>query len=219
MTKYKIAASILSADFANLGKDVSDVLQAGADWIHFDVMDNHYVPNLTIGPLVCQALRKYGVTAPIDVHFMAKPVDRLITDFANAGATYISIHSDATENLDRSLKLIRDLGCKAGIAFNPSTSLNCLHEVINIVDLILLMSVNPGFAGQKFIPEVLPKLTIARTLIEKHNPKILLEIDGGVKLDNVKNIVSAGADVLVMGSALFNSANYKASITDIRNEV
>lgn len=219
MKNYKIAASILSADFANLGKDTSDMLQAGANWVHFDVMDNHYVPNLTVGPLVCQALRKYGVTAPIDVHLMTKPVDRLITDFAAAGATYISIHCDATENLEHSLKLIRDLGCKAGIAFNPSTPLDCLYKVINIVDLVLLMSVNPGFAGQKFIPEVLPKLTVARNLIAQHNPQILLEIDGGVKLDNAKRIVAAGADVLVMGSALFNSADYKASIAEIRQGV
>jgi ribulose-phosphate 3-epimerase len=219
MKTYKIAASILSADFANLGNDVENILRAGADWIHFDVMDNHYVPNLTIGPLVCEALRKYGIVAPIDVHLMVDPVDRLISDFARAGASYISIHCDATYNIERSLKLIRDSGCKAGIVFNPVASLDCLAKVINLVDLVLIMSVNPGFAGQRFIAEVLPKLTMARRMIEEHNPEILLEIDGGVKLDNVKKIVLAGADVLVMGSALFCSSDYKAAIDDIRREL
>jgi len=219
MMIYKIAASILSADFANLGQDVTNVLRAGADWIHFDVMDNHYVPNLTIGPLVCQALRKYGVTAPIDAHLMTKPVDRLITDFAKEGATYITIHCDATDDLEHSLQLIRTSGCKAGIAFNPSTPLDCLRDVIKIVDLVLLMSVKPGFPGQKFITEVLPKLTLARELIKEHNSDALLEIDGGVKLDNVKKIVSAGADVLVMGSALFNSADYQTTISNVRKEL
>lgn len=216
---YKIAASILSADFASLGKDVENILQAGADLIHFDVMDNHYVPNLTVGPLVCKALRKYGITAPIDVHLMVNPVDRLIIDFAKAGATYISIHCDASENLEDSLKLIHDSGCKSGIAFNPYVPLDCLNKIINIVDLVLIMSVNPGFAGQKFIADVLPKLTAARKIIEEYNPKILLEIDGGVKLDNVKKIILAGANVLVMGSALFGSTDYRATINTIREKL
>jgi ribulose-phosphate 3-epimerase len=219
MTTYQIAASILSADFANLGQDVIEVLQAGADWIHFDVMDNHYVPNLTIGPLVCQALRNYGIKAPIDVHLMTQPVDRLIEDFAKAGATYISIHCDTKENLKSSLKLIHTLGCKAGLVFNPSIPLDCLSECIDIVDLVVLMSVNPGFAGQKFIAEVLPKIIAARQLIEKHNPEILLEIDGGVKLENVKKVALAGANVLVMGSALFDSDNYQTTIESIRKEL
>lgn len=217
MKPYKIAASILSADFANLGKDSNDILQAGADWIHFDVMDNHYVPNLTVGALVCEALRKYGITAPIDAHLMVTPVDKLIADFAKAGATYISIHCDATDDVGRSLKLIHDLGCKAGIVFNPAVPLDCLDGIIDLVDLILIMSVNPGFAGQSFIDGVLPKITKVKNLIEKSKREILLEVDGGVKLENIKRIATAGADVFVMGSALFGSANYQSTISEIHN--
>jgi len=216
MKTHTIAASILSADFANLGQNINEVLLAGADWIHFDVMDNHYVPNLTIGSMVCEALRKYGIIAPIDVHLMVSPVDRLIKDFAKAGASYITIHDDATPHVEDSLRLIRSLGCKAGIAFNPSTPLNGLDKIINLVDLILLMSVNPGFGGQKFIVDTLPKLILAKELIKKHNPLILLEIDGGVKLENIKEITIAGADVLVIGTALFNSPNYRSFISEAR---
>jgi len=202
-----IAPSILSADFARLGEEVDNVIKSGADVVHFDVMDNHYVPNLTIGPLVCEALRKHGVTADIDVHLMVKPVDRIIPDFAKAGATYISFHPEASEHIDRSLQLIRELGCKAGLVFNPATSLDVLEYVMDKVDLILLMSVNPGFGGQSFIPSTLTKLKQARKLIDDSGYDIRLEVDGGVKDSNIKEIKEAGADMFVAGSAIFGAAN------------
>ena len=202
-----IAPSILSADFARLGEEVDNVLKAGADIVHFDVMDNHYVPNLTIGPLVCEALRKHGVTAPIDVHLMVKPVDRIIPDFAKAGATYITFHPEASEHIDRSLQLIREQGCKSGLVFNPGTSLSYLEYVMDKVDMILLMSVNPGFGGQKFIPGTLEKLHQARRLIDESGLDIRLEIDGGVKVDNIAEIKAAGADTFVAGSAIFGAGN------------
>lgn len=202
-----IAPSILSADFARLGEEVDNVLRSGADMVHFDVMDNHYVPNLTIGPLVCEALRKHGVTADIDVHLMVKPVDRIIPDFANAGASYISFHPEATEHVDRSLQLIRSLGCKSGLVFNPATPLDVLDYVMDKVDMILLMSVNPGFGGQAFIPGTLKKLTQARQRIDESGYDIRLEIDGGVKADNIAEIKAAGADTFVAGSAIFGAAN------------
>ena len=201
-----IAPSILSADFARLGEEVDNVLKAGADIVHFDVMDNHYVPNLTIGPLVCEALRKHGVTAPIDVHLMVKPVDRIIPDFAKAGATYITFHPEASDHIDRSLQLIRDNGCKSGLVFNPATSLRYLDYVLDKVDMILLMSVNPGFGGQKFIPATLDKLRQARKIIDDSGLDIRLEIDGGVKADNIREIKEAGADTFVAGSAIFGAA-------------
>ena len=206
MQPIVIAPSILSADFARLGEEVEQVLAAGADMIHFDVMDGHYVPNLTIGPAVCEALRKYGVVAPIDVHLMASPVDRLITDFAAAGASYITFHPEACDHIDRSLQLIRECRCKGGLAFNPATPLTTLQYVMDKVDMILLMSVNPGFAGQQFIPAVLDKLRQARELIAQSGRKIRLAIDGGVKLDNIAQITAAGADTLVIGSAIFGAA-------------
>jgi ribulose-phosphate 3-epimerase len=202
---YRIAPSILSADFARLGEEVKSVIAAGADWIHFDVMDNHYVPNLTIGPLVCEALRKYGVTAPIDVHLMVKPVDRIIPDFAKAGASYITFHPEASEHVDRSLQLIKDSGCKAGLVFNPATPLNYLDHVMDKLDMILLMSVNPGFGGQSFIPYVLDKLRETKRRIEASGRNIRLEIDGGVKVDNIREITAAGADTFVAGSAIFGA--------------
>ena len=202
-----IAPSILSADFARLGEEVDNVLKSGADVVHFDVMDNHYVPNLTIGPLICDALRKHGVTADIDVHLMVKPVDRIIPDFAKAGATYISFHPEASEHIDRSLQLIRELGCKAGLVFNPATSLDVLEYLMDKVDLILLMSVNPGFGGQSFIPSTLSKLKQARKLIDDSGYDIRLEVDGGVKHNNIKEIKEAGADMFVAGSAIFGAAN------------
>jgi len=214
-----IAPSILSADFARLGQEVDDVLAAGADIVHFDVMDNHYVPNLTIGPLVCEALRKHGVTADIDVHLMVKPVDRIIPDFAKAGASYITFHPEASEHIDRSLQLIRDNGCKSGLVFNPATPLSYLEYVMDKVDMILLMSVNPGFGGQSFIPATLDKLRQARKMINDSGLDIRLEIDGGVKVDNIREIAEAGADTFVAGSAIFNTADYAATVAAMRQEL
>ena len=214
-----IAPSILSADFARLGEEVDAVVAAGADLIHFDVMDNHYVPNLTIGPLVCEALRKHGVTAPIDVHLMVKPVDRIIPDFAAAGATYISFHPEASEHVDRTLQLIREHGCKSGLVFNPATPLDWLEHVIDKVDLVLLMSVNPGFGGQQFIESTLPKIAAVRALIERSGRPIRLEVDGGVKVANIRKVAAAGADTFVAGSAIFGAADYAATIAAMRREV
>ena len=205
MADFKIAPSILSADFARLGEEVDNVLKSGADIVHFDVMDNHYVPNLTIGPLVCDALRKHGVTAEIDVHLMVKPVDGIIPDFARAGASYITFHPEGSEHIDRSLQLIREQGCKSGLVFNPGTPLDCLKYVIDKVDMILLMSVNPGFGGQSFIPSALDKLREARKIIDDSGRDIRLEIDGGVKVDNIREIADAGADTFVAGSAIFGA--------------
>jgi ribulose-phosphate 3-epimerase len=219
MADYKIAPSILSADFARLGEEVTNVLNAGADIVHFDVMDNHYVPNLTIGPLVCEALRKHGVTADIDVHLMVKPVDRIIPDFAKAGATYITFHPEASEHIDRSLQLIRDSGCKPGLVFNPATPLDYLKYVIDKVEMILLMSVNPGFGGQSFIREALGKLREARRIIDESGRAIRLEIDGGVKVDNIGEIAAAGADTFVAGSAIFGAKDYRATIAAMRAEI
>lgn len=212
MQKYAIAPSILSANFASLGEDVSAVLAAGADIIHFDVMDNHYVPNLTIGPMVCEALRNYGIKAPIDVHLMVQPVDTLITSFAKAGATYITFHPEASSHVDRSLQLIKELGCKAGLVFNPATPLSCLPYVMDKIDMILLMSVNPGFGGQQFIPNTLSKIREAKRMIIESGLPIRLEIDGGVKVDNIGEIAAAGADTFVAGSAIFQSKDYAATI-------
>ncbi len=214
-----IAPSILSADFARLGEEVNAVLAAGADIVHFDVMDNHYVPNLTIGPLVCEALRKHGVTAPIDVHLMVKPVDRIVPDFAKAGASIITFHPEASEHIDRTLGLIRESGCQAGLVFNPATPLNYLDHVMDKVDMILLMSVNPGFGGQKFIANVLPKIVEARRRIAASGRQIRLEIDGGVKTDNIREIAAAGVDTFVAGSAIFNVPNYAATIAAMRAEI
>lgn len=214
-----IAPSILSADFARLGEEVDNVLAAGADIVHFDVMDNHYVPNLTIGPMVCEALRKHGVTAPIDVHLMVTPVDDLIRMFIDAGASYITFHPEASNHIDRSLQLIRDGGCKAGLVFNPATPLHYLDHVMDRLDMILLMSVNPGFGGQKFIPGTLDKLREARRRIDASGHEIRLEIDGGVKTDNIREIAAAGADTFVAGSAIFNTDNYKATIDAMRAEI
>ena len=214
-----IAPSILSADFARLGQEVDDVLAAGADIVHFDVMDNHYVPNLTIGPLVCEALRKHGVTAEIDVHLMVKPVDRIIPDFAAAGASYITFHPEASEHIDRSLQIIRGAGCKSGLVFNPATPLDYLDYVLDKVDMILLMSVNPGFGGQSFIPATLDKLRKARRIIDESGLDIRLEIDGGVKVDNIREIAEAGADTFVAGSAIFNTDDYAATIAAMRSEL
>ncbi len=219
MSDFLIAPSILSADFARLGDEVDNVLAAGADIVHFDVMDNHYVPNLTIGPMVCKALRKHGVTAPIDVHLMVKPVDRMIADFIEAGATYITFHPEASEHIDRSLQLIREGGCKAGLVFNPATPLHCLEHVMDKLDMILLMSVNPGFGGQKFIPSTLNKLRQARQLIEDSGRDIRLEVDGGVTVDNIGEIAAAGADTFVAGSAIFNTDDYAATIAAMRAEL
>ncbi|MDO9370987.1 MAG: ribulose-phosphate 3-epimerase [Gammaproteobacteria bacterium] len=219
MPEYLIAPSILSANFARLGEEVDNVLKAGADVVHFDVMDNHYVPNLTIGPLVCEALRKHGVTAPIDVHLMVQPVDRIIPDFAKAGATYITFHPEATEHIDRSLQLVRSLGCKSGLVFNPATPLDHLKYVMDKIDMILLMSVNPGFGGQSFIPGVLPKLREARKLIDASGYDIRLEIDGGVNTANIREIAEAGADTFVAGSAIFSAKDYKATIDKMRDEL
>jgi ribulose-phosphate 3-epimerase len=214
-----ISPSILSADFARLGEEVESVLAAGADWIHFDVMDNHYVPNLTVGPVVCQALRKAGVVAPIDVHLMVTPVDPLVMDFAKAGATHISFHPEATYHVDRTIQLIRHSGCSPGLVFNPATSLNWLDYVIDKIDIILLMSVNPGFGGQEFIPEVLPKLSEARARIRASGRDIRLEIDGGVKVENAAGIAKAGADTFVAGSAIFGSSDYARTIGDMRAQI
>ena len=214
-----ISPSILSADFARLGEEVNAVLAAGADWIHFDVMDNHYVPNLTVGPLVCEALRRAGIKAPIDVHLMVSPVDAIVTDFAKAGATNISFHPEATQHVDRTIQHIRDSGCNPGLVFNPATSLNWLDHVIDKLDLVLLMSVNPGFGGQKFIPEAMPKLAQARARIEASGRDIRLEIDGGVKIDNAAAIAKAGADTFVAGSAIFGSADYAKTIRSMREQI
>ncbi|MCX2784203.1 ribulose-phosphate 3-epimerase [Microbulbifer thermotolerans] len=219
MSDYKIAPSILSADFARLGEEVDAVLAAGADWVHFDVMDNHYVPNLTIGPMVCQALRKHGVEAPIDVHLMVEPVDDMIRMFADAGATYITFHPEASRHVDRSLQLIRSLGCKAGLVFNPATGLDAAKYVMDKLDMILLMSVNPGFGGQKFIPTALDKLREARALIDASGLDIRLEIDGGVTRDNIAEIAAAGADTFVAGSAIFNADDYGEVIDAMRRNL
>jgi ribulose-phosphate 3-epimerase len=211
-----IAPSILSADFARLGEEVREVLAAGADLIHFDVMDNHYVPNLTVGPLVCDALRKAGITAPSDVHLMVRPVDRLVPDFAKAGATWISFHPEATDHVDRTIELIREQGCRPGLVLNPASPLNWLDHVLDKIDLVLLMSVNPGFGGQSFIPTVLPKIRRVRELIDRCGREIRLEVDGGVKIDNIGSIAAAGADTFVAGSAIFGSRDYRATIAALR---
>ncbi|MFT5110832.1 MAG: ribulose-phosphate 3-epimerase [Parasphingorhabdus sp.] len=219
MQEYAIAPSILSANFARLGEEVDNVLESGADIVHFDVMDNHYVPNLTIGPLVCDALRKHGVTAPIDVHLMIKPVDRIVPDFARAGATYITFHPEASDHIDRTIQLIRDEGCKPGLVFNPATPLHYLEYVLDKIDMVLLMSVNPGFGGQSFIQSVLEKTAQARQLIDSSGRDIRLEIDGGVKIDNIKSIAEAGADTFVAGSAIFGTTDYKTAIDAMRAEL
>lgn len=225
MSDYIIAPSILSADFARLGEEVDNVLKSGADWVHFDVMDNHYVPNLTIGPMICDALRKHGVTAPIDVHLMVKPVDRIIPDFAKAGATSITFHPEATEHVDRSLQLVRDEGCQSGLVFNPGTPLDVLEWVIDKVDIVLLMSVNPGFGGQKFIPSTLEKARQAREIIDRSGRDIRLEIDGGVNADNIGEIAKAGVDTFVSGSALFGKGQdsdpnrYDSIVKAMRDEL
>ena len=219
MVDYKIAPSILSADFANLGRDVDQVLKDGADIVHFDVMDNHYVPNLTIGPMVCKALRNHGVTAPIDVHLMVSPVDRMIAEFIDAGASYITFHPEASDHIDRSLQMIKDAGCKAGLVFNPATPLHYLDHVMDKMDMILLMSVNPGFGGQKFIPGTLSKLKQVRKLIDDSGLDIRLEVDGGVGIKNIREIAAAGADTFVAGSAIFGAENYKQVIDDMRSEL
>lgn len=219
MTDFIIAPSILSADMACLGEDTAKVIAAGADFVHVDVMDNHYVPNLTFGPVVVQALRDFGIKAPLDVHLMIKPVDRIIPDFAKAGATYITFHPEASEHIDRTLQLIRDQGCKAGLVFNPATPLDYLDHVLDKIDMVLLMSVNPGFGGQSFIPSSLDKLSKARRIINESGHDIRLEIDGGVKVDNIRKIAEAGADTFVAGSAIFGSKDYKATIKAMRDEL
>ena len=219
MTDFVIAPSILSADFARLGEEVDNVIAAGADWVHFDVMDNHYVPNLTIGPMVCKALRNHGVSAPIDVHLMVSPVDRLIGDFIEAGASLITFHPEASEHIDRSLQLIKDGGCKAGLVFNPATPLHYLDYVMDKIDMILIMSVNPGFGGQSFLPSALDKLRQARQRITESGRDIRLEIDGGVKVDNIREIAEAGANSFVAGSAIFNTDDYQTTIAAMRDEL
>ncbi|ACT05156.1 ribulose-phosphate 3-epimerase [Dickeya chrysanthemi Ech1591] len=219
MKPFLIAPSILSADFARLGEDTARVLAAGADVVHFDVMDNHYVPNLTIGPLVLKSLRNYGITAPVDVHLMVKPVDRLIPDFAEAGASFITFHPEASEHVDRTLQLIKSHGCKAGLVFNPATSLSYLDYVMDKLDIILLMSVNPGFGGQSFIPSTLDKLRQVRRRIDESGYDIRLEVDGGVKVDNIAQIAAAGADMFVAGSAIFGQPDYRAVIDSMRQEL
>ena len=214
-----LAPSILSADFARLGEEVDAVLTAGADWVHFDVMDNHYVPNLTIGPMVCSALRDYGVNAPIDVHLMVKPVDSLIEDFAKAGATYISFHPEASDHVDRSLQLVKKYGCKTGLVLNPATSLDLLENFWGKLDMVLLMSVNPGFGGQNFIPSVLDKISTLRQSIDDKNLNIRLEVDGGIKLDNIAEVSKAGADTFVSGSAIFSEKNYQEVISKMRQSL
>jgi len=217
--KPYIAPSILSADFSRLGEEVDSVIQAGADIIHFDVMDNHFVPNLTIGPLVCESLRKYGIKVPIDVHLMTEPVDSLIKDFATAGATYITFHPEASTHIHRSLELIRSLGCKSGLVFSPGTPLNCLEHLIEEIDMILIMSVNPGFGGQSFIKSSLDKISASREIINESGREIRLEVDGGVKINNIAEIASAGADTFVAGSAIFGSENYQKTITSMKEEI
>jgi len=219
VSDYLIAPSILSADFARLGEEVTAVLGAGADLVHFDVMDNHYVPNLTVGPLVCSALREHGVTSPIDVHLMVRPVDRLIKDFASAGATYISFHPEASDHVSRSIGLIRELGCRPGLALNPATSLDCLDYTLDELDLVLIMSVNPGFGGQVFIPQSLEKIRQVRQRLGKRAGEVRLEVDGGVRIDNIRAVAEAGADTFVAGSAIFGSGDYAATIAQMRNEL
>ena len=219
MTDYLIAPSILAADFARLGEEVDNVLEAGADIVHFDVMDNHYVPNLTIGPMLCKALRNHGITAPIDVHLMVQPVDDLIRMFADAGASYITFHPEASQHVDRSLQLVRDLGCKAGLVLNPATNLDAINWVMDRLDMLLLMSVNPGFGGQKFIPSTLDKLKQARKIIDESGYDIRLEVDGGVGVANIQEIAAAGADTFVAGSAIFSQSNYKKVIDEMRSEL
>ena len=214
-----IAPSILSADFARLGEEVDAVLKAGADWVHFDVMDNHYVPNLTIGPMVCKALRNYGVTAPIDVHLMVKPVDSLIEDFAKAGATFITFHPEASDHVDRSLQLVKSLGCKTGLVLNPETSLNLLDSCWDRLDMVLLMSVNPGFGGQDFIPSVMEKISALRKIIDQKKLNIRLEVDGGIKLDNIAEVANAGADTFVSGSGIFGESSYQDVISKMRQSL
>jgi ribulose-phosphate 3-epimerase len=214
-----IAPSILSADFARLGEEVRAVLEAGADVVHFDVMDNHYVPNLTIGPLVCEALRKAGITAPIDVHLMVKPVDRIVPDFARAGATWITFHPEASEHVDRTIGLIREHGCRPGLVLNPASPLNWLDHVLDKIDMVLLMSVNPGFGGQSFIPSVLPKITRVREMIDRSGREIRLEVDGGIKVENIQAVAAAGADTFVAGSAIFGAKDYRATIAAMRQKI